>query len=196
MTLQRVPLADCEPQPWRNGGGLTRELLRWPAPLPGAAPGLDDWLLRVSVAEIHRDGPFSAFPGVDRWFAVLQGTGVCLALPEGRRVLQPGGEPLHFAGAAAPRCALLAGATQDLNLMHRPSLAATARAWMRRAPAGSVQRGRLPWRGLYAHAATSLLADGEVLELPAGTLAWSDAAAAEHWELLDGDGAYWLSLQP
>ena len=27
----RSPLADVAPQPWRNGGGVTRELLAWPA---------------------------------------------------------------------------------------------------------------------------------------------------------------------
>ena len=50
---------------WRNGGGRTRELLAW----PDAA----DWKVRVSVADVESDGPFSAFPGVQRWFAVLEG---------------------------------------------------------------------------------------------------------------------------
>jgi environmental stress-induced protein Ves len=35
-------------------------------------------VLRISVAEITRDGPFSAFAGVQRWFAVLEGAGVML----------------------------------------------------------------------------------------------------------------------
>ena len=56
--------------PWRNGGGVTRELLAWPDP--------HDWLLRVSVADIHASGPFSKFPGVDRWFAVLAGGAVSI----------------------------------------------------------------------------------------------------------------------
>jgi environmental stress-induced protein Ves len=61
-------------QTWRNGGGSTRELLAWPE--AGA------WQLRISVAEITRDGPFSAFAGVQRWFAVLRGDGVRLRLGE------------------------------------------------------------------------------------------------------------------
>jgi environmental stress-induced protein Ves len=202
MTLQRVHWADATPQPWRNGGGLTRELLRWPAPLPGAdaAAGAQDWLVRVSIAEIQRDGPFSAFPGIERWLAVLGGGGVRLQLPEGEQVLQAGGEPLHFAGAAAPGCALLGGPTQDLNLMHHPlpgpEPGAAVRAQMRRAPPGSMQRGRLPWRALYAHGATGLVAGGEAHELPPGTLVWSDAAEAERWEVSHTEGAYWMSLQP
>jgi uncharacterized protein len=51
--MRVIELAQVEPRPWRNGGGVTRELLAW--------PGGDDWALRLSVAEIERDGPFSAF---------------------------------------------------------------------------------------------------------------------------------------
>lgn len=101
----------CPPQPWRNGGGVTRELLTWPS----AA----DWQWRLSLADIERDGPFSAFPGVQRHFAVLSGGGVALQLPEGEQRLHAGGPPLAFDGALAPACRLLAGPTRDLNLMLR-----------------------------------------------------------------------------
>jgi uncharacterized protein len=40
-----VRVAEIAPVAWRNGGGVTRELLAWPDP--------EDWLLRVSVADIH-----------------------------------------------------------------------------------------------------------------------------------------------
>ncbi len=106
-----MELADVAPQPWRNGGGLTRELLAW----PNAA----DWQLRLSVADIERDGPFSAFPGVQRWFCVLQGEGVELDFNGQRCTLRAGDAPLAFDGAAAPGCRLLAGPTRDLNLMWR-----------------------------------------------------------------------------
>lgn len=95
--------------PWKNGGGRTRELLRWPE---GGA-----WRLRVSLADIDADGPFSAFPGVTRWFVVLEGEGVELHFDDRRRVLRPGDAPLSFDGAAAPGCRLLGGPTRDLNLM-------------------------------------------------------------------------------
>ena len=72
MTPRLVALADTPPVPWRNGGGLTRELLAW--------PDGGDWAVRVSVAEIEADGPFSTFPGVERWFAVLEGGGVALTI--------------------------------------------------------------------------------------------------------------------
>jgi environmental stress-induced protein Ves len=208
MSLNLVALADCAPQPWRNGGGLTRELLRWPTAPPADeqhAPASTDeaaWLVRVSVAEIIRDGPFSAYPGIERWFAVLRGAGVRLGLPAGERLLRAGDPPLGFAGEDAPPCALLDGPTQDLNLMCRrgplgvlgPS--PVAQASMRLAPAGSVQRGRLAWRALFAAGATRLAAGDETHELPAGTLAWSDMLELETWEVADTDGAFWMELRP
>jgi uncharacterized protein len=106
-----VRLADCPEQPWRNGGGRTRELLAWPS---AAA-----WQVRVSVASIEADGPFSPYPGIDRWFAVLSGVGVVLALPQGAITLGPGSAAIAFAGEAVPACRLIDGPTQDLNLMLR-----------------------------------------------------------------------------
>lgn len=109
--MQQLSALDVAPVPWRNGGGLTRELLAWPTP--------QDWRCRLSVADIARDGPFSAFPGEERHFVVLEGEGVALDF-DGRRVDQrPGDAPLVFDGAAAPGCRLLGGPVRDLNLMCR-----------------------------------------------------------------------------
>lgn len=106
-----VRLADCPEQPWRNGGGRTRELLAWPSGT--------DWQVRVSVATVEADGPFSPYPGIDRWFAVLGGAGVVLSLPRGEVTLRPHSAAVAFAGEAAPACRLIDGTTQDLNLMLR-----------------------------------------------------------------------------
>ena len=73
--MNLVRLVDCPFVSWRNGGGRTRELLAW--------PHASEWLVRVSVAEIEADGPFSAFAGIDRCFAVLSGAGLVLTLPRG-----------------------------------------------------------------------------------------------------------------
>jgi len=111
MTSQLVRCIDVPAQRWRNGGGLTRELLAWPA---GEA-----WQVRVSVAEIEADGPFSRFPGVQRWFSVLTGAGVELSVGDQRHRLQRGDKPLFFAGDLPTVCRLLDGPTRDLNLMLR-----------------------------------------------------------------------------
>ncbi len=58
--MRIVRYADLADQPWRNGGGVTRELHR-------------DEQWRLSVATISAAGDFSAFPGVDRTFVVAHG---------------------------------------------------------------------------------------------------------------------------
>lgn len=70
MTWRTIHLADAAATPWRNGGGMTRELAAWPTQ--------DAWRWRMSVAEVTASGPFSRFEGITRWFAVLKGDGVVL----------------------------------------------------------------------------------------------------------------------
>ena len=184
MTRHCVRLADCAPRPWHNGGGVTRELLAWPQ----AA----DWRLRVSVAEIERDGPFSSFPGIDRWFVVTDGGGVELALPSGPAGLAPGDAPLRFDGEAAPACRLLDGPSRDLNLMSRRD---SGGASMRPAHAGDRLDASLAWRALYVADAALLDVDGQTEPLAAGSLLWSDTADAEPWQLRAAGRAWWLTLE-
>lgn len=188
MTQHTVKLADCPAQAWRNGGGQTQELLTWPR----TAPGRDDWWLRVSVARIATDGPFSAFPGVQRWFAVIQGAGVALEFADEEVVLTESSPPLRFDGARAPGCKLRAGPTQDLNLMVR-SDAGLGR--MSAAQPGSVLSGPCLWRGLYL-AQAALVDLGQGAEpLPPGTLVWSDASTHAPWQVLSAQQAWWLTLE-
>lgn len=170
--MNLVSLSQVRPEPWRNGGGRTQTLLTWPQ--------AQSWQLRVSVARIDRDGPFSAFPGVQRHFVVLAGTGVELAWPARRVALSPRSEPLAFDGADAPDCRLLDGATDDLNLM---APASAGRAHLDRLAAGHAWRPAARWCGLYTHEAALLEVAGSEWPLPAGTLAWSDATDEPAWTL-------------
>ena len=170
--IQVIELDQVVPQPWRNGGGATRELLAWP---PGSGA---DWQLRVSVAEIERDGPFSAFPQVERWFAVLEGAGVVLSFPEREHRLAPDSPPLAFDGALAPGCRLVDGPTRDLNLMAR-----TAAGRSRMRPLGVAGAGEggpnVRWRGIYTAEPLAVAVDdgSSPIVLPPHSLAWADAAA-------------------
>lgn len=206
----RVLLAECEARPWRNGGGVTRELLVWPATDrdPATAPASDDWVVRVSVADIDRDGPFSSFPGIDRCFAVLQGAGVELGLPAGVQSIRPGDDPVAFPGEPPTACRLLDGPTRDLNLMGRRS---SGRIDMRRAHPGDRIDGRARWQALFSfdHARIDL-GDGRGAQtLRPGTLVWqaspsapSDSFAGSHgsapatktWQLEQAANAFWLML--
>lgn len=163
-STQTVRLANVPPQPWRNGGGITHELLAW--------PGAGDWRVRVSVATIAADGPFSAFPGVQRWFAVLEGAGVRLQHAQGERRCSLGDEPWPFDGADAPGCTLIDGPTRDLNLMLRGTGA------LRR---GTVLTGAWPWRAAYTPEAVTLHVGGTAHALPAASLFWSDDPAPAQW---------------
>jgi environmental stress-induced protein Ves len=93
------------------------------------------------MADIATDGPFSAFPGIERWFAALAGAGVVLAFPEGERRVITGDPPVRFDGGSAPGCRLLDGPTCDLNLMQRGG-----RATMRPVEAGRLVAGLYPWK--------------------------------------------------
>ena len=118
MNWHVVSLVDVAATPWRNGGGVTRELVAWPPQ--------GDWQWRMSVAEVESSGPFSRFEGVQRWFAVLNGEGVALDIDGERYTLTANSAPLAFDGAAPTDCQLLNGATQDFNLMVRGSGARAA----------------------------------------------------------------------
>ncbi len=139
------------PSPWKNGGGQTRELLRLPA--SGADPGSvsQDWRLRLSLADITADGPFSAFHGVRRWFAVIEGEGVVLGLAGGERAVRRGDAPLSFDGDEAPGCRLIGGATRDLNLMLQGLDGELAAA-----PAGAAWVAAWPQRGFFEAASRRL----------------------------------------
>lgn len=116
MALHRFDRGTLPTTPWKNGGGVTREIACWP---PGA--GLADFEARVSIASIAADGPFSAFAGVDRVILLLDGGGVQLTSPDGaldHRLDQPLA-PFAFEGEAAVEAPLLAGPSSDFNLMTR-----------------------------------------------------------------------------
>ena len=187
--LRIVPLAGAAAQPWRNGGGVTRELLTWPA---SAHP----WALRISVAQIDRPGPFSAFADVERWFAVVEGAGVELHEGEHRHRLTPHSEPLCFDGAAAPDCQLLGGPTLDLNLMARRG---TGSAGMHRARREVAWRSNDEWRALYTNGPARLQVEGRhAAHLAAPALVWHACADGSSWSFHPSEEAtlgWWMTFQ-
>jgi environmental stress-induced protein Ves len=104
------------PMPWKNGGGVTREIACYP---PGA--GMEDFEWRISIATIAVDGPFSVFNGIDRVIMLLQGAGMRLHSRDGRidHALDKRLMPFAFAGEASLDCTLLSGESQDFNVMTR-----------------------------------------------------------------------------
>lgn len=111
--MKTVRRADLAAQPWKNGGGVTREIGAHP---PGA--GMDGFDWRLSLADVASDGPFSAFPGIDRTLTVIDGAGLDLDFGGGTIALPPG-QPLSFPGEAQVSARLTDGAITDLNVMTR-----------------------------------------------------------------------------
>ena len=97
--------------PWKNGGGVTREILRAPA-----EPAAFDW--RLSLATIGSAGPFSSFEGYHRTLVLVAGAGVELNFTQhGTSRLSTPGQAVSFDGAWQTSCTLLDGPSTDLNLI-------------------------------------------------------------------------------
>ena len=111
---ERFDLAAIAPQPWKNGAGITREIA-----FGGPSTAAFDW--RLSVADIDRDAPFSAFPGIDRCIVLLQGGGMRLRAHDQSvdHALTETLAPFRFAGEIALDASLAAGPSRDLNVMTR-----------------------------------------------------------------------------
>lgn len=186
MTInwQIVQLADAAPSPWRNGGGVTRELASWPHG--------GDWIWRMSVAEVAQSGPFSRFEGVQRWFAVLAGAGVRLSMGEHSHALTGSSAPLCFDGALPVDCQLLDGATQDFNLMVRSD---QTTAQMRRvAGAFSCTLSTPKTIAVYAiNTGATVQCGHDSVVIPAHSLAWCSLSAGAELQL-SATEALWMEI--
>ncbi|HEY4293335.1 HutD family protein [Luteibacter sp.] len=106
---------ELTPVPWKNGLGITREIVVDP---PGST--MDDFLWRVSIADVDTASPFSRFPGIDRTIVLLEGDGFTMVLDgEREHALTTPCVPFSFPGEAQVEVELAGGATRDFNLMIR-----------------------------------------------------------------------------
>lgn len=105
---------------WKNGGGSTKEIATFP---PNT--GLDDFIWRVSVAEIKQPSAYSLFPQVDRTQVLIAGLSLTLRNQTGLTKRLLAFQPFSFAGeqdwSAEPE-----GVCQMLNVMtSRPDAKST-----------------------------------------------------------------------
>ncbi len=100
---------------WKNGGGSTRTV----AVSPEGA-GFDDFVWRVSIAEVEQSGAFSSFPGIDRTILLLDGAGMVLDGSDGvAHALTTPFEPYAFRGEDVLEARLVDGISRDFNVMVR-----------------------------------------------------------------------------
>lgn len=130
MILHRA--ANARIMPWANGYGQTIEMLREDGPA-----GLH---LRLSIATVATDGPFSLFPGIDRVLTVISGAGFHLA-GDGIALQAAPLMPVAFPGDVAIRATGVTTASDDFNVMtarHLPR----PRVWIT-GPGTLIPHGRL-----------------------------------------------------
>ncbi len=163
--------ADRVAVPWKNGGGVTREVMVWPE-----RAGFDDFEWRVSIAEVRGAGPFSRFVGVERVLAILEGR---MRLEFADRVVEIDAEsaPLVFSGEESCHGTPLAGPVTDLNVMVR-----RARAAVERVAAGVVLSAETIF--VATEAGVARAGDARVALQPLDALHW----AGEEPVAVDGAG--------
>lgn len=110
MTVVRAE--DVAPQPWPNGGGTTRELLR-------AADS--SW--RISLVDIVSDGPFSVFVGQHRVLTVVDGPVLSLDVDGEIHVVEPQ-RPFAFPGDAEVVASVPEGPVRALDVIADPGVTA------------------------------------------------------------------------
>jgi environmental stress-induced protein Ves len=121
--MEIIRYADLKAHPWRNGGGVTREVARHPRTSllqdAGQDAGQDTaWDWRVSIAEVSKAGAFSAFAGMDRVLTVIDGDLLLLTVDGADHPLEKY-RPFRFSGDADSSGALPTGDIRDLNVITR-----------------------------------------------------------------------------
>lgn len=109
-SIQAIPRSVQRDEPWANGGGVTTVILR--------EPDDADWKVRISVARVEQEGPFSELPGTRRMLIPLDAP-MTLRFPDGTTLHAGRFGKLQFDGSPAPVGILPEGATRDFNLMLR-----------------------------------------------------------------------------
>jgi uncharacterized protein len=113
LSMRIVRMSDLKTAPWKNGGGVTREIA------VGRIGHQLAW--RLSMADVASDGPFSRFEGLVRILTVVEGNGMDLISAE-RQQAAVYGLPVRFDGALGIESKLRDGPLRDLNLMFNPML--------------------------------------------------------------------------
>lgn len=145
--------ADRTARPWKNGGGVTRDVAVFPE-------GADDkgFLWRASVATIAAAGPFSAYPGIDRLLIPLRGE-LVVKLGAAVHRLRPGSTALSFAGEDTVSAAPVGDACSILNIMtRRGACSVRLGRWLAARPTAAELL-------LFAAEFTGIAVDGHVVDL-------------------------------
>ncbi len=113
-----IPYGSLKSSPWKNGGGITKEIAIFPA---NSSLTKADFIWRLSTAEVKEAGPFSLFPDFERLFTLTKGNEVLLEFTDLRRSLK-NGQVLRFNAEVDVDIQLPSGPVEDLGLIYDPDL--------------------------------------------------------------------------
>lgn len=178
MAMRRLIKAnEHRVMPWKNSQGMTAEIAIDPPDTP-----LDkSFRWRLSLAEVKADGPFSVFPGYDRYIMLMGGNGMVLRFDNGREErIDELHVPFQFSGDDSVRCWLIDGSVRDFNLMVRRDFQVSAGILtLNRRDRMLPALGRGTTLILYVIEGNTVLDDGTLLE-PGDTLIINVELAAKH----------------
>jgi environmental stress-induced protein Ves len=117
VTVRLLRAADRIAVPWKNGGGITREICRSPG-AEGSGPF--DW--RISIAEVSESGPFSRFVSYRRLIALIAGRGMELHSASSHPIVLIPRTVHAFDGEDEVTGILPSGPVSDLNVIFRQHL--------------------------------------------------------------------------
>jgi environmental stress-induced protein Ves len=109
--MEIIRFENLKPEPWGNGGGVTREIAR-----QAAADGGWDW--RLSLADVTKAGEFSVFAGMQRLLTVVEGDLLLLNINGSEHAVEKY-RPFRLDGDAATSAKLPTGDVRNLNVITR-----------------------------------------------------------------------------
>jgi uncharacterized protein len=175
--------------PWKNGGGVTHEIFRFPE-------GSEHWVWRMSVADVAADGPFSAFPCCTRSLTLLSGAGMRLDFKDRSAELLPPYGSVLFSGEDALSAHLLDGPTTDFNAIWRTdSVSVTVE---RRAMHGTlwcIPEQDVSWFVYFLSGHGRVKSDPNSPDIAAGDAIWLQPQAGAPRLMLEAFGeALWIKI--
>lgn len=181
---KRFSWSALRPEPWLNGGGLTRTVAS------GRSGDTLRW--RVSIADIEQDGPFSVFDGLQRTAVLLRGPGLALRGPRGTWSLERIGATASFNGEEPLHASLGRDAARLWNVMSARGVM-RSRVEVTRGGSGRVEPAAVICLFVLEGTLTVALAgrepavlgpdDGVVIEDADAPVQWQSSGELAHWVL-------------
>lgn len=189
MSYRHFPASQFTRMPWKNGGGVTHEIFRFPE-------GSEPWHWRISVAEVSSNGAFSAFPGCTRSLTLLSGEGMKLDFIDHSVELLPPYSSLVFSGEEKIFAKLINGPTTDFNAIWQTGKVSIAVE--RRAMMGSlwcVREAKTSWLVYFLSGRGRVKSDSNSPEIQTGDAIWLKPNDTEQRLILEAFGeALWLKI--